>query len=671
VSDLPHDLAELCRRVGVELGFWHVKGHWVAARPEALCAVLRALGHDLGGPDDAHAALAAHDRAVWAELTPPVAAVHGGNGAALGLRVPAAAVGEVVVAITREDGERYELATRLEELPVTFVADVAGEHMLERRLTLPALAPGYHRAEIRALGRSGETLVIQAPELCHAPPGAMCGFGLFVPLHALGGERGAPIGDLGDLAALARRTRAIGGEVIGTLPLLAGFYDRPFEPSPYSPVSRLFWNELYLDVAALAARLGAPPPAGGGPATTAPVDYRAAYRQRRGALEALATRAWAIDAVRGELEAELQRRPRLDDYARFRAAVETRGEPWGSWPAAERDGALPRAEGEGARWKPGALAAVDDERRRFHVFCQWALGEQLGGLKQAAVAGQAAGLYLDLPVGSSPDGYDLWRERDVFAARMATGAPPDPLQWAGQNWALPPLSPRGLRRTGHRYFIESIRSHAAAATMLRIDHVMGLHRLYWIPDGMTGADGVYVRYPADELWAIVALESLRNRCAIVGEDLGTVPDEVRPTMAARGVHRLFVAQFDWTRDDGPPRPNPAPPGSIAGLATHDTRTFARFVEDEGLGEPAALLAPWLAAMGEGDADLVLVALEDLWLEREPQNVPGTTDQERPNWRQRVAHPPDEALDLPGAISALDALREARKNAATRRGQPPS
>jgi 4-alpha-glucanotransferase len=198
---------------------------------------------------------------------------------------------------------------------------------------------------------------------------------------------------------------------------------------------------------------------------------------------------------------------------------------------------------------------------------------------------------------------------------------------------------------------------------------MGLHRLFWIPDGMPASAGTYVRYPADELWAIVVLESVRNRCAITGEDMGTVPDEVRPTMAARGVHRLHVAQFEWRATPDGARPNPAPPGSVASLDTHDTRTFAGFAEAEGLGPPESLLGPWLAELGEGDADLVLVALEDLWHERSPQNLPGTTDEARPNWRQRLAHDPAAAVAGPSAAAVLGTLGAARKNAAARSGRP--
>jgi 4-alpha-glucanotransferase len=643
-------LAELCRRVGIDLGFWDVRGAWTDARPEALCAILRARGHAVEHQGQAAAALAAHDRASWATLVPPVAVAHGDGGAAVGLRVAAAATGPVVISLRREDGHEIERTARLEDLPVSFTAESDGIAVVERRLVLDALPVGYHRARIAAAGRRGETLILQAPERCHAPPGALRGFGLFAPLYGLGGERRSTVGDLGDLAALARLTHEHGGELVGTLPLLACYYDQPFEPSPYSPVTRQFWNELYLDIPALAAHLGGraadPLVVPGREPLPRAVDYREAYAGRRAVLEDLAAQAWGREAVRAELETELRQRPQLDDYARFRATVETLRTHPGAWSAAAR---------------AGDLGAVDETRRRYHVFVQWALHRGLAAIKAAAERGDTAGLYLDLPVGCHSDGYDLWRERATFAPGIDVGAPPDPLAWQGQNWALPPLEPEALRRSGYRYLIDCLRAHAGSASMLRIDHVMGLHRLFWIPHDMPAAHGVYVRYPAEELWAVVALESVRGRCAIVGEDLGTVPEELRPLMGRRGVHRLYVAQFEWDRgEDGGARLRPAPAGSVAGLDTHDTRTFARFVEQEGLGDPAALLVPWLEALGESDADLVLVALEDLWLELEPQNVPGTMDHERPNWRQRLARPAAEALADPAIVAALKALVQRRK-----------
>jgi 4-alpha-glucanotransferase len=221
-------------------------------------------------------------------------------------------------------------------------------------------------------------------------------------------------------------------------------------------------------------------------------------------------------------------------------------------------------------------------------------------------------------------GYDTWRERKLFAQDVSIGAPPDAAFPGGQNWSTPPILPLESRRQGHRYLRLAYRHAMRHAGLLRIDHVMGLHRQFWIPEGADVADGVYVRYPADELYAIVSLESHRARCELVGEDLGIVPDVVRETMRRHGLRSLYVAQL--TPDA------PIPPDSVATLNTHDTQTFAAYS-----GSDERALDNALAELLASPADVVSVAIEDLWLETEPQNVPGTGD-ERPNWRRPMRYP---------------------------------
>jgi 4-alpha-glucanotransferase len=289
------------------------------------------------------------------------------------------------------------------------------------------------------------------------------------------------------------------------------------------------------------------------------------------------------------------------------------------------------------------------------------LHEQLADFKREP---DTAGLYVDLPVGVDGAGYDLWRERSSFASEISVGAPPDPLFWGGQNWALPPLHPVAQRENGYRYFIDCVRAHMEPAAMLRVDHVMGLHRLFWIPPGGSAAEGVYVRYPADELYAVLLIESRRQRCAVAGEDLGTVPDVVRPMMGERGLHGLFVAEFAWGWQDGRPALHRPAPGQVASLDTHDTAPFAAFVESEGLGEqPEALMRRWMEELASGPADVVFITLEDLWLERDPQNVPGTGDDEHPNWRRRMRLDLDQIRSDPDIRGVLRAVAERRKGTA--------
>jgi 4-alpha-glucanotransferase len=310
-------------------------------------------------------------------------------------------------------------------------------------------------------------------------------------------------------------------------------------------------------------------------------------------------------------------------------------------------------------------------------------------------------LYLDLPVGVNGDAYEVWRWRQQFLVELSAGAPPDALFLGGQNWGLPPLSPRALRADRYRYFIDCVRHHMSVAGMLRIDHVMGLFRLYCVPHGRPATDGVYIRYPHDELLAILTLESLRNLCIVAGEDLGTVPPIVRPTMTKHGMFRLHVGQWSFPSQSGA-APEPSPAEAVASLNTHDTATFAGWwrghdiddkrdlglIDDhqahrervereqqktailayvqpspafDPLTENERAMVAMTADLANGPAEIVLVALDDLVLDPIPHNVPGTVD-ERPNWRRRIqawstSLDPDRAS--PAAAATITAVMKSR------------
>ena len=250
------------------------------------------------------------------------------------------------------------------------------------------------------------------------------------------------------------------------------------------------------------------------------------------------------------------------EYAAFRAVNERLGRPWHTWPAALR---------------PGRLHATRADRNAadYHLYAQWAATEQLGRLAANART-RADGLYLDFPVGVHPDGFDVWRHASLFARKVSTGAPPDALFADGQDWSAPPLQPEAARREGYAYFRAALRRHLAYSGTLRLDHVMGLHRLFWIPHGADATDGVYVHYPAHELYAILCLESHRYRTRIVGENLGTVPRYVDVALSRHRFAQLHVAQFGIRSDRSRPLRR-VPARSVAALNTHDTPTFAGFL----------------------------------------------------------------------------------------------
>jgi 4-alpha-glucanotransferase len=540
---------------------------------------------------------------------------------------------------------------------------------------------GYHRLH----ADDGESLVISAPERCYEGDTGRA-WGVFLPLYALRTGRDWGAGDLTDLGALLQWAQGLGGGIVGTLPMLAAFLDEPYDPSPYAPVSRMFWNELYVDVeraaeivrSAEARKLLRSKGFRDDLARARRkrhVDYRLVASLKRHALERLAE------------VADPPRDPRIEDYARFRAAVERVGPEWREWPSRQRDGLLRDED-------------VDPAAVRYHAYVQHLAEEQFAELDRRAEGGDA--LFLDLPLGVHPDGYDTWRNREVFADGVTGGAPADPFFSEGQDWGFAPLNPRALRETGYAYPIACLRHLMRHASVLRIDHVMWMHRLFWVPDGLGPKQGVYVTYPHEELYAVLALESHRARTVIVGEDLGTVPREVRRAMSERGVRRSYVLQYELRPETRQPLGR-VPEWSQASLNTHDMPPFAamwqgldvddridlglldrksaaaerrerkalrrsliEYLRREGLlpdtrrtpsGHDVMVAAQRYLARSK--ARTVLVNLEDLWDETRPQNVPGT-ETERPNWVRRARHPFERFRDMPAVVGTLQEIDRLRK-----------
>jgi 4-alpha-glucanotransferase len=488
---------------------------------------------------------------------------------------------------------------------------------------------------------------------------------------------------------------------VGTLPLLAAFLDEPCDPSPYAPASRLFWNEFYIDVTRVpelktcaAARVllesGDVQRELEALRSSPLIDYGRQMSLKRKVLEELA-RYFFVDMAerRDAFQRFVKEYPQVEDYARFRATGERQGTPWPSWPPRLRDGVLQEED-------------YDEAARRYHLYVQWVAHEQITSLsEQTRAAGVNA--YFDLPLGVHAYSYDVWRERDAFALDVSGGAPPDVVFTKGQNWGFPPLHPEAIREQGYRYVVGYLRHQLQHTGLLRIDHVMGLHRLFWIPKGLEPREGVYVRYPAEELYAVLNLESHRHRAEVVGENLGTVPAYVNATMARHNIKQMYVVQYELN-----PKARrvlrPLPRGSVASLNTHDMPLFAAYwqgldIEDRReLGllnsrgaeieqksrrtleralkrflkrqrwldspspRPQGFLRGCLAFLSASPAQVVLINGEDLWLETQPQNVPGTHD-ERPNWRRKARHSVEALREMPTVRDIcrdVDALRRRLK-----------
>jgi len=689
VADHDEALLRLADIRGVETGFMDGSGAWIVPQTETLLSILRALGEEIESPAQAGELLRRARLEALANPNPPVVVAWIEKpdtfiSARIPLTLPADLSGHLPVSVGFGNEADRSRTLLLEECQSELAFHKDGRNWVRKSaFTLP-LPMGVHLLEVRVgLEKPSLVYVIVAPVLAHRNAGTSAGrrdWGVFLPVHAMRSSGNQGCGNFGDLALAMKATADAGGHIFGTLPLLSTFLAPPVvEPSPYAPASRLFWNELYLDHAAIpefsrsnearAMVSAAPWIANRNRLADLPlVDQAAVWSHCTPLLDSIAAAFPSDGARRKELDEFLNRKPLAREYAGFRARMDRERQTWPTWNTA----------GINHDW--------NDPLYKRYLLCQFWAEQQVSSLARNCRDWGLKGLYLDLPLGVHSDSFDTWRFGSHFAKGVSAGAPPDAFFTLGQDWGFPPLHPRKIRELGHEYFREVIQFHTAASAMLRIDHVMGMFRLYWIPWGMGPKSGAYVRYPAEELLALTCIASATNQCALVGEDLGTVPPAVRPAMKSHGIDRLYVAQFS-VHDSAPVLEAP-PVDSIACVNTHDLPPFAAFwsgsdIDDRldlGLFEidqaksehsyrrklrealagelgieipsveegrdgtldldPTAVLGVMVKRLLEKPSRGLLINMEDLWGAVDPQNVPGTW-KERPNWRRKAIVSLDE------------------------------
>jgi 4-alpha-glucanotransferase len=599
-------------------------------------------------------------------------------------------------------------------------------------LHLPGpLPPGYHQLELKGGGLDAVVNLAVAPAACYLPPalheGSHC-WGLTAQLYSLNSARNWGMGDFADLAELCRAAGTAGAATVGINPLHALFASEPRHASPYSPSSRAMLDYLYIDPVAVpgfaedeAIRALVPEAALAAVRAAELIDHAAVAALKRPVLEALYRRFCNIDLRVGAESAagkafrsfqQASGRP-LAAFATFEALHEDLnrddgGFSWHDWPPRLRDpnsGAIAR------------FGKAHKQRVEFFEFLQWQADIQLGAAAETGrAAGLSLGLYRDLAVGVNPHGAEAWADQGLVVPGMGIGAPPDPLSRLGQDWGLAPVNPLALRRAGFSPFIAALRANMRHAGVLRIDHVMSLQRLYWVPRGQTAVNGAYVTYPFAELLRLVTLESHRQGCVVVGEDLGTVPPGFRETMQAANLLSYRVVAFERRWGGGFVPPRDYPPLAAASAATHDLPTLKGFwlgrdiawrqklglypsaeagaaeindrkrdrwqlleaLAGEGLiahdrfGEflpdpdqpvySAALGEAILAFLARSRARLMLVQLEDVAQEEEQANLPGTSDA-HPNWRRRLSVRLEALLARPELRRIAARVNEERQRAA--------
>lgn len=629
-----------------------------------------------------------------------------------------------------DSGQKYDWQEEISILPGAGRGVPGGfRHRLEVRLPWePGL--GYYDLQIRveADGRSesGRTRLIVAPEQTYLPDCLAAGqrlWGFNLPLYALKSAHNWGIGDFRDLRAVLDWAASLGAAFVGVNPLHAPPAVPEADPSPYAPTSRLFYNFLYLDLEGV-PELELSPEARNLMASREFQETRAALRQgpmvpydrvfhlKRQVLKLLFQ---AFQEHHGLPEAPGT--PRGEEFADF---LKEKGE------SLQRFGAFCALteqfqERDWRRWPkeyqyPGsaALAEVAREQRPeilLYQYGQWLATSQVREVAETARRqGLPFTLYQDLALGADGGGFDAWAYPDLYAREVAIGAPPDAFSPKGQNWGIPPIIPQALRESGYQLFIDTIRANGPERGMLRLDHVMGLFRLLWIPAGSEPAAGTYVHYPARELLAILALESVRRRLLIIGEDLGTVSPRVRRELGRRGVFSYRVFYFEREAEGRFLAPEDYPAQAVAAVTTHDLPTLAGFWQGRDLAfkraanlypeerlaeedadqrrwdrlklvealksrsllvgaeppvDPAAPCPPEvregvLEYLAQSPAALLEVRLEEVFGLTEQQNFPGTLE-EHPNWRCRLSPAIEEMAWDPEPVKVAERLNKHRRN----------
>jgi len=674
------ELVALAEAAGVAPRWRDYRDTMQDVAPPTLRAVLAAIGLPAGSDADIRAS---HDRLReqknGVELPPLITA---DAGQPIALSLPPGAF-----RITREDGASAE--------------GLAEEH--GGRARLPAIdVPGYHGLEI---GGAHVVLAV-APPRCFSLSDAGAGgkpWGLAAQLYSLRRQGDGGIGDFAALRRLARAAAGHGAHAVAISPVHAQFSADPDRFSPYAPSSRVALNALHAsgeDLPALAEdaaaavereRLEALPL----------IDWPAAARGRLARFRRAYDQNRNLPALRQEFVQFEPRHPELALHARFEAlhahffGADPARWHWRTWPEQYRDPASPAVAG---------FAREHAREVEFHLFLQFLAERELAATQaEARAAGMQVGLISDLAVGSDGGGSQAWSRQDEMLLGLAVGAPPDLLNAQGQNWGLVAFSPRGLVRHGFAAFVTMLRAALRNAGGVRIDHVMSLSRLWVIPEGASGAEGAYLRFPFDDLVRLVALESRRHRAIILGEDLGTVPDGFREQLGQRGIIGLRVLWFERAGERFCP-PADWSPAAVGTTSTHDVATVAGWWRGRDLEwrrrldmigddqavwfefenrsrdrarlwsafqasgtatggmpapeEPGPVVDAAVRHVGGAASGLVMLPLEDALALEEQPNLPGTLH-EHPNWRRRLPRPADRLLDdrtVARRLAELDAAR---------------
>ena len=724
-------LQQLVEMRGIETQYVDAWGKPATIAESSKAKLLNTLGYDTSSDEKIQSQITQDIKSVWLSPLNPVQVVRNTQEINLAVRLPIELVNDDhTLTVTCENGDVLTHQFTPVDQEMTTMAHIDDVEFHEYVLTLPLDLPlGYHDVALSADDDEfARSRLIVAPEACYTPKEIREGkkiWGLSVQLYCVRSEKNWGIGDFSDLALLIEKAAGVGADFIGLNPIHALYPANPNACSPYGPSSRRWLNYLYIDVTAIDGYDDASVQA-----IVSSDEFKATLEHARNVehvdYEAVAhVKLAALKAVFDVYDAKYLRKSTKQNKA-FKAFVEAGGESLDMLAVYDALQSHLKAEGKDSWGWPvfpqeykdyynpavAKFKSANEQDVKFYLFLQWIAAQQLElASNKATDAGMTIGLYRDLAVGVSEGSAEIWGNKDLYCTGASVGAPPDILGPLGQNWGLPPMDPRKLYEQGYQPIIDLFASNMASSGSLRIDHVMALLRLWWVVKGDNAKDGGYVYYPVDDLLGILALESHRNQSLVIGEDLGTVPEEIRSKLADNGVYSYRVFFFEQAEDGGFFSPSHYPVQSMSTLTTHDMPTLIGYWHclDLELGKeiglyPTEEILQTLYAdrhenkqaildtlhghgsigdnvgrdvnhtgmnrelnngmqvhMAGGSSALLSLQLED-WLEMDkPVNIPGTFD-EYPNWRRKLTENIESMFDRHDINELASKLTHARKQA---------
>ena len=717
--NLIEKLAEL---VGFHTTYTNSFGEKVYAQDEARHSLLNAMGYDLSCDEKIANSITELEQTTWRNMLPPshIAKFEADHHEII-ISLASAEVTQLAFEITLESGEKISDSISLASLTLLESITFEDASFNKYHLPLPSLVQGYHQLTLQYGENSACCPLIYAPKTCYSPQEASKDkmWGYAAQLYSLTSEDNLGMGDFGDLAKLVEKSAKQNASAIGLNPLHPLYQNNPAHRSPYSPTSRCFLNTLYIDLKQVpnfltceAAQLRF---------NSEEIQNKIAYAKQTELIDypAVADVKFEIlkllfqdidnlspaeitefndfKATQGEELIQLATFEAL--YEHFRQTDEN-AYGWPDWPVAFQ--APDSAEVK-------AFQQAQSSRINYFCYVQWLAHRQLKSIaNQAKSSGMPIGLYLDLAVGCDGSGVDVWADKDVYVAGAAVGAPPDAMNTIGQDWGLTPINPVALQKQGYQPLVKALRSNMQYAGALRIDHILGLMRQYWVAPGMRADEGVYITFPLADILRIIALESRRNSCVVIGEDLGTVPEGFGEIMASAGLLSYKVLFFERWESGFFMRPELYPAQSMVTISTHDLPTLtgwwigkdlewrqklslypneemgqnerdSRIIDRQLLIDALVDLnvidiseAPTQAPakmnrelslsvqkyMAKAPSHIQLIPLEDALEIVEQVNIPGTID-EHPNWLQKLPVTIEE-FDKTSSVNDLaNAMNQAR------------